>query len=551
VGVALRVLPLGGCGEVGLNATLLVDEATKDAVLVDCGVMFADGVPGVDRFVPDFGPLHVDGRRLRAVVLTHGHEDHIGALGDLFLEADVPIYGLPLTVALARARLEARGMPSDRLQTVALGRPLVVGAFQFEWIHVTHSIPDAAALLVTTAAGRVLHTGDFKLDRDPIDGRQTDLERLRGLEVDLMLSDSTNAERAGATVPERRVATELEALAEEIPGRMVVACFASHFHRLEGLARAASRANRQLVLVGHALHRNYMIGRATGHIRFDATLARGLGKLASIPPRELMLVVTGSQGEPRAALSKLARGDQLDVDGTFALGPDDRVVLSSTKIPGNERAIRAVVNHFARQGVPLVDDRARCVHCSGHAHADEQGALLDLVRPKSFVPIHGDRAMLEAHARLARARGVPEVEVLEDGQAVLLTPGGALTRVPGEPVQRQAVDLLTDRRLGPDTVELRGQLARAGLVRATLVVDGARVVGAEVEALAVADAPRVEQRLREAVEAELARDPAQVPIPVVERVRDALRRASKGDRGAGAHVTVSTIKLGGPSAKVS
>ncbi|MFO0725513.1 MAG: ribonuclease J [Myxococcota bacterium] len=462
---SITILPLGGCGQVGMNATLFVDG--QDALLVDCGVFLGvEDAPGVDRVIPDFSAITRDGRRLAGVILTHGHEDHIGALPDLFLELDAKIYGLPLPIALAKARFDNRGMPHDHLQVVEYGQRFSVGPFVAELVRVTHSIPDAAALHLETRAGRILHSGDFKLDETPLDGQKTDVERLQaigGLGVDLLLSDSTNAERHGRTRSESVVASELEKVALETEGRLVVACFASHFHRLEGLARAAKKSGRKLLLAGASLDRALRIGHKLGRFGIDATPVQDESKLKNEPKSRFILAVTGTQGEPRAALARVASGESL------ALEPGDRLVLSSTTIPGNEKAVRRIINAVTRRGADVIYDGMRPVHCSGHAHQDEQEELIRLVRPRHLLPIHGDRAMLEAHARLAKKHGVA-ASVLENGETLVLE-RGQIRRGPSESAGRTAIDSGSEKPIAWEDVEARKRIGLYGQVSCALVFD--------------------------------------------------------------------------------
>lgn len=464
----VRIIPLGGLGEVGLNMMLI--ETDGAAIAIDCGVLFPErpGL-GIDLLLPDVTYLRERPGLLRGVVLTHGHEDHIGALPDLFLELDAKIYGLPLPIALARARFEARGMPHDHLEVVAYGAPFQVGPFRVELIRVTHSIPDAAALLIETRAGRILHSGDFKLDPTPMDGLTTDVARLKEVGdqgIDLLLSDSTNAERGGRTRSESAVASELEKIAVEAEGRLVVACFASHFHRLEGLARAAKKSGRKLLLAGTALDRALRIGHRLGRFGIDATPVGDESKLKFEPKTRFILAVTGTQGEPRAALARVANGESVPLE------PGDKVVLSSTTIPGNERAVRKIVNALTRTGAQVIQDGMRPVHCSGHAHHEEQADLIRLLRPRHFVPIHGDRAMLEAHARCALSLGVPGASVLENGDSVILE-AQAVRRGPGESVGKRAIDSGAERPIAWEDVEARRRIGLYGQVSCALAIDAA------------------------------------------------------------------------------
>ncbi len=536
----VTVRPLGGCGEVGLNATLIHDGG--DAILIDCGVSLAtEDVPGVERLVPDFALLRQPGRTLHAVLLTHGHEDHIGALPELFLELDVPVYGPPLAILLAKSRFERRGMPHDHLHAVPLGEIMRVGPFEIEWVRVTHSIPDSAALVIETRAGRILHTGDFKIDVTPIDGRTTDLPRLAEIAargVDLMLSDSTNAEVPGRTRSEAEVGLELERVAKEAEQRLIVTCFASHLHRLQGLARAAKASRRKVVLLGSSLHRAWHIGTRSGHLDLDAELAEDYATVGRHHGRDTMVVVTGAQGEPRAALGRIA------LERAIPLGAGDRVVLSTSTIPGNEKPVRRIVNALALMGAQIIDDGMCPVHCSGHAHQGEQAELIVHMKPRWFVPIHGDRAMLEAHARTARAVGVENTIVIEDGESVVLT-AGRVVRGDVVPMQARAIDASTEKALAWPHVEARKRMAYGGVVTCALALADRAVVGAPmVAALGWEASPALLAKL--AAAAGEAVDPssrAEGTAEVVERVRAALRREIKRTTGARPSVEVTVLPL--------
>lgn len=476
-GPTLEVLPLGGCGEIGLNATLFC--VGQDALLIDCGALLAvDKSPGVEKAVPGFEPLYQAGRRLLGVVLTHGHEDHLGGLPALLAELDVPVFGTPLTLAFARSRLEDRGQrvatearaqAKGRLIEVPLGGRAQVGPFGLELIRVTHSIPDAAAVFLETPAGRVLHSGDFKLDPSPRDGLVTDVDRLRALGdqgVELCLSDSTNAERKGSTRSEAVVAATLAQLVAETEGRVVVSQVGSHLHRLAAVAEAALRSGRRLCLVGRAVEESWLLGVAAGLLPPDPTLLVVPERVPSHPRSQVLIVASGAQGEPLGGLSRVAGGE----DMALRCLPGDRVILSARTIPGNERAVRRIINLFAKQGVELVQDNLHPVHCSGHAHQDEQRTLLELVRPRCFVPVHGERSMLEAHAKTAALAGVPteRVLVIEDGESVRLN-AGSISRGPNEEVSRRPIDA-SGRVLDWGDVRERTRISRAGLVVCSLAL---------------------------------------------------------------------------------
>lgn len=559
VSPSLLVLPLGGCGEIGLNATLLVDG--DDALLIDCGVLLGvQNAPGVDRAVPGFEPLFRFGRKLAGVVLTHGHEDHIGALPALLAELDVPVFGTPLTMTLARSRLEGKSRPvaeearrqsSGRLVPVPLGGRVQVGPFAVEMIRVTHSLPDSAALFVETRAGRVLHSGDFKLDASPHDGRTTDTTRLAELGqggIDLLLADSTNAEVPGRNRAETEVGLEVDRAIGEATGRVIVACLASHLHRVDAVLRAARRHGRRVALVGRALHEMFKVGLELGHLDADATTLISEDRLDQLPARELLVITTGTQGEPNAGLARLAGGR----DHGLRIVPGDRVILSARTIPGNERAVRKVVNQLVREGAEVITDHMRPVHCSGHACQAEQADLLRLVRPRHFVPIHGERSMLEAHARTAAAEGVARdrVLVIEDGQSVVLS-SGSLSRGPEEEVSQRAVDS-AGRVLDWGDVRERAKIGRAGLVVCSLALDarsGRLLDRPVVTARGLTLAAGATERVRSAVQSALDASPPIGAADAEASARGAIRAVLRSDRQVAPEIHVHALVIDGSASE--
>ncbi len=471
-GAQLRVLPLGGCGEVGLNATLLL--YGDDALLIDCGALLGVwDAPGIERAVPGFEPLFGERRCLRGVVLTHGHEDHLGALPALLAELDTPVFGTPTTIAFARSRLERSSnerSAQDKLTEVPLGGRIELGPFVVELIRVTHSIPEAAAIYVETPGGRLLHSGDFKLDEQPRDGLRTDVERLRALGdlgIDVLLSDSTNAEVTGRGRSEHEVAQSIADIVAGTSGRVVISLFSSHLHRIGAAVDAALRNGRKVMLAGRSLERTWAIGVERGLLPNDPTLLLTAEAAAQKPRREVLVLATGTQGELTGGLARIAAGH----DAALRPQPGDRVVMSARTIPGNEKPVRRIVNELARRGIEVVHDRMAPVHCSGHAYAEEQADLLRIVRPRHFVPIHGERTMLEAHARIAEAVGMARarIQVIEDGASVVLGPEG-LDRGPDEPVSKRMVDA-AGRILDWGDIRDRRRIGRAGLLVCALALD--------------------------------------------------------------------------------
>ncbi|MHB8417855.1 MAG: ribonuclease J [Myxococcales bacterium] len=504
--MALRLLPLGGLGEIGMNCLLV--EREGEAILVDCGVRFPGAeAHGVDLVIPDFRPLLARRERLRALFLTHGHEDHIGAVPYLLREIpELPVYGTRFTLALLRQKLDELLLAGD-LREMVPRVTIALGGFEVEPLRVAHSIPDGVALAIATPEGVVIHTGDFKLDPDPLDGERTDLERLGQLGergVLCLLSDSTNALVPGHCPGERTVGPALERAIAEAPGRVVTALFASHVHRIQRLFELAGAAGRKVTLNGRSLEQNVAAAAAVGKLAMPPGLLVGQEEAAQLAPRRLLVLATGAQGEPRSGLARLASGTH----PRLHLEPGDRVIFSSRVIPGHEVAVAALQNAFARLGVDSFGEPIHAVHVSGHAYSGDEREVIARTRPRSFVPIHGEARHLRAHREIAIAAGVPAERCLVayDGEVIEL---GEVPRV----VKR--VDLgkvFIDRWGGGDVPEglLRDRrtLAESGLVVAFLVIDGVTGVLERPPELfsrgvAVPDPDRFWKEARRAVQDEL------------------------------------------------
>jgi ribonuclease J len=532
----VRIVPLGGLGEVGMNC--LAVEADGRIAVVDCGVLFPDENVGVDVIAPDLTWLLERRERVGAVFLTHGHEDHVGALPFLLRHLQVPVYGTRFTLAVVRGRLAEAGLAAD-LREVAPGDVREAGPdapLLAEWIAVTHSIPDACALALTTPQGTILHTGDFKLDEAPVDGRRTDLGRLEALGragVRLLLSDSTNADLPGSTLSESAVGPALADVMHDATGRVFVATFASNLHRLQQVVRAAAASGRRLAVLGRGMVEAFELGRALGYLTEPAWLPVTPDEARRLPPRELAVLTTGTQGEPRSALTRLARGEHPDL----AIQRGDTVVLSSRRIPGNELPVGRLVDDLCRRGAVVLGDTRRGeapLHASGHAHEGEQRRLLALVRPERFMPVHGQYRHLSAHLGHAVAEGVPRerCHLLTDGQALELDDAGA--RVLPERVPTGRVYATRDDLGASDVPHLvvqdRRLLAEAGLCIAVLAVSrstGAIVRGPDLFGMGVAGLEGSEDEIRgevlravEALSAIARADPAEVQ----EAIRSAVRR---------------------------
>lgn len=420
----LRIIPLGGLGEIGLNFMLIEycpdDAGEPVAIAIDCGLMFPEPeMLGIDIVIPDFTYLR-EHAHLQAVLFTHGHEDHIGALPHLLREFNVPVYGAPFTIGLLRDKLEEHDLlRRTDLHEIHPRDSWQIGPFTIEGIHVTHSIVDAMAFAITTPLGMIVHTGDFKLDQTPIDGQRSDLARLaewgeRG--VLLLMSDSTNVERSGATASERTLTRPLEEIIAHANGKALVATFASHIHRVRQIIELSLAQGRAVGVIGRSLVGNIEIARETGHLRLPPQALVDVSKIAERDPRSLTLLTTGSQGEPLSALSRIAAGDHPQVK----IGEGDVVILSSRVIPGNERTIGRLIDHLHRRGAEVFYEAVACVHVSGHASQDELQLMLNLVRPRYFVPIHGEYRHLVRHCALARGVGVDPTGVflLENGRVL-------------------------------------------------------------------------------------------------------------------------------------
>ena len=419
---ALRIFALGGLGEIGRNMTVF--EFGGRLLIVDCGVLFPeDNQPGIDLILPDFGPIIDRLDDIEALVLTHGHEDHIGAVPYLLRgRKDIPILGSRLTLALLEAKLkEHRIQPVTH--DVADRQVERLGPFEVEFLAVNHSIPDAMAVAIRTPAGLVLHTGDFKMDQVPLDGRITDLNsfaRLGDEGVDLLLIDSTNAEVPGFVTSERDIIPVLDAVFLRAEGRIIVASFASHVHRIQQIIDMAALHGRKIAFVGRSMVRNMGIARDLGYLRIPGGMLVASDDLPSLPDDETVLICTGSQGEPMAVLSRIANRDH-----PISVGPSDTVVLASSLIPGNENSVFRVINGLARLGAHIVHKGNALVHVSGHAAAGELRYVYNLVKPRNVLPVHGEWRHMRANAEIAMSVGIPEDRVVlaEDGTVMDLVDG--------------------------------------------------------------------------------------------------------------------------------
>jgi ribonuclease J len=462
----LEIVPLGGLGEFGMNMLALTwDDST---IVVDAGVMFPDpDLLGVDRIIPDFGYLQQKGRAA-ALVLTHGHEDHIGAVPHLLPLVDGPVYATPLTLALVEPKLAEHGLTDDHaLVPVRPRQRVTVGPFEIEFIRVTHSMPDCVALAIRTPAGVIVHTGDFKIDQTPLDGEHFDVHRFAELGaggVLALFADSTNIDRRGVTGSERDVIEAFEEIFSSASGRLIVSAFSSSIYRMQILVDLAAQFDRKVAFVGRGMNENSQIAQRLGYLRIPAGLQIRDAEVGSYPGQDVLCITTGSQGEPMSALSRIAIDDHRHVK----LSQDDTVVLSARIIPGNEKAIGRVINHLARRGADVIYEGIKHVHVSGHGSEEELKLMLSLVRPRYFVPVHGEYRQLSQHARIASRVFAgrdprPDILLVENGDVLRFDDAGA--RVAGKaPVGRVLIDDTRSGEVGDEVLRDRRHLAEDGLV---------------------------------------------------------------------------------------
>ncbi|WCB39889.1 ribonuclease J [Gordonia polyisoprenivorans] len=488
---ALRVVALGGIGEIGRNMTVF--EYNGKLLIVDCGVLFPeDAQPGVDLILPDFRYIEDRMDDVEAVVLTHGHEDHIGAVPFLLrLRGDIPVVGSKFTLALVAAKCREHRL-RPKLIEVREGERTTHGPFECEYFAVNHSIPDAIAVAIRTPAGLALHTGDIKLDQLPLDGRLTDLagfSRLGDEGVDLFLVDSTNAEVPGFVTPERQIGGVLDQVIGKARGRVIVASFASHVHRIQQIIDVAHTHNRRVTFVGRSMVRNMQIAQDLGYLHVPDGVEVDMDTAATLPDHRVVLISTGSQGEPLSALSRMARGEHRQINIRSA----DLVVLASSLIPGNENSVFAVVNGLAKLGATVITQQSAKVHVSGHASAGELLYLYNAVRPSNAMPVHGEWRHLRANAALAEATGVnpDRIMLAEDGVVVDLVDGQA--QIVGRvPVGHVYVDGLSVGDVGESTLSERLVLGEGGFIAITVAVDsttGRAVSTPEVSGRGFSDDP--------------------------------------------------------------
>ncbi len=415
----LEIIPLGGLGEIGLNMLLI--EYEENILIIDAGLMFPeDYMLGIDIVIQDFSYLLKNQERIRAIVLTHGHEDHIGALPFLLKEISVPVYGSRFTLELVKEKLkEHHLLGQSDLRMVSPKEFLTIGPFQLEFIRVTHSIPDGLGLAIQTPLGTLIHSGDFKIDQTPLDGVITDINTFAAYGakgVLALMSDSTNVEREGHTLPEKRIGETLDQIMRDCEGRVIVAVFASNIHRIQQVVNSAVRYQRKVAFNGKSMITNCRIAQEIGLLTIPPGVELSLGEMLQLPDSQVTMITTGSQAEPMSSLTRIARDDHKQIK----IKKGDTVILSSRFIPGNEKAIDGLINNLYRFGAEVIYEKVSEIHVSGHANQEELKLMLHLTRPKYFIPIHGEYRHLVKHAQLAHKIGIPKENLIlaEDGQVI-------------------------------------------------------------------------------------------------------------------------------------
>lgn len=467
----LKIIPLGGLGEIGLN--MMVFEYGDTIIVVDCGLMFPeDYMLGIDIVIPDITYLRENIDKVKAFIITHGHEDHVGALPFVLRELNVPIYATTMTIGLIEEKLrEFDLLGSVVFETVRPRDTVSIGPFSIEFIRVSHSIVDGCGLAITTPAGVVVHTGDFKFDQTPVDGEVLDYARFsaygeRG--VLALLSDSTNVEKEGFTISEREVGATFEEIFRKCEGRIILATFSSNIHRIQQVFDTASKFGRRVLLNGRSMVANVRIARTLGYLKAPEELILEMKELERMDPGKVVLLTTGSQGEPMSALTRMAMNNHKQIK----IRDGDTVILSSKFIPGHEKAISSMMNHLYRRGADVIYEKVSEIHVSGHASQEELKIMLNMVRPLYFIPIHGEYRHLKLHANLARKVGIPAENIIiaEDGDVVAFGPGGAAL-IGSVDAGRVFIDGKGVGDVGAMVLKDRMHLSKDGMVLAVIAIN--------------------------------------------------------------------------------
>ncbi len=470
----VRIAFLGGLNEVGKNITLF--EYEDDILLVDCGLAFPDeDMPGIDLVIPDFSYIEKNADKVRGICITHGHEDHIGSLAYLLRNVNVPVYSTRLTNGLIEGKLKEHGLLAGaKLNVVKPGESIAIGKFSVEFIHVNHSIPDAVGLAIRTDAGTIVHTGDFKIDSTPIDGGMIDIARFAELGKEgvlCMMADSTNAERPGYTESESKVGASFDLLFRKAgKRRIIVATFASNIHRVQQIINVAEQLGRKVALSGRSLENVVAVASELGYLRVPEGILIKLDMIKKYPEEQIVLITTGSQGEPMSALTRMAFSDHRQV----AIGPNDYVIISATPIPGNEKTVSRVVNELMKLGAEVVYEKMYDVHVSGHACREELKIMLGVVKPKYFVPVHGEQKHLSKHAELAKAMGIDSKNIIiADNGTQLELCNDYIKKAGTVPAGKIFVDGSGVGDVGSVVLKDRKHLAEDGIIIVVATFDGA------------------------------------------------------------------------------
>ncbi len=478
----LQIIPLGGLGEIGKNMTVF--RYGDDIVVIDAGLMFPeDDMLGIDLVIPDFTYLVENKDKVRAIFLTHGHEDHIGGLPFLLKELEVPVYGTPLALGILQGRLKEKGVSTADLHPIKPGDQFEMGAFSIGFIRVNHSIADAVAIYLKTPVGTVLHTGDFKIDHTPVDGQVTGFNRFAELGdegVLVMLSDSTNAEQLGFTKSERSVGASFDEKFRAAQGRIIIASFSSHVHRLQQAIDAAFAHGRKVAVIGRSMLNVVGIATELGYLKVADGVIIDISEINNYPPNRIVILTTGSQGEPMSALTRMAMSDHRKVE----IVPGDTVMISATPIPGNEKLVARTVDYLFRQGAEVIYESSSGIHVSGHGSQEELKLMLNLVRPTYLIPVHGEYRMLKKHAKIAQDLGIPKANIFiaENGSVMEFTAetGAMAGKVTAGAI---LVDGLGVGDIGNIVMRDRRQLSQDGILIAVIAMDkasGCVVSGPEI-----------------------------------------------------------------------